>query len=383
MRPSYALGAAVLASLGAGCTRSHDPPPAPAGAPREVVLLEGETMGGTWHVRLAAARARRAEARAMQSPIQHTLDRVDRAMSTWRKDSEVSRFNAHASTAPFPVSEETALVVERALEIGRITEGAFDITIDPLIVLWGFDRGGPRDTIPTPAEIEEARRHVGLERLRLERGPGGSALVKSDPNAAINLGGIASGYAVDAVVELLARRGFDDVMVEVTGEVRVLGRSASGAPWRIGVQAPELEPGVALLHVVLEGAAGAALTTSGTYHSFFEVDGRRYSHILDPTTGAPLPQPRRDDTGAESLVSVTVFAPDALTADAYDTALLLLGEERARRVVARHAGLEALFIHQRGDGSLRVTHTAGFPRLEEGGGSLRGTGGRGDAPDDG
>lgn len=306
-------------------------------------------MGSTWHVKLVVSPRAVEGARATHGVIQRTLDRIDAAMSTWKPDSEISRFNAHRSTSPFPVSAETAVVVAKALEVGRRTGGAFDITLDPLIALWGFDRTGRRDRPPTAEQIEEAKEHTGLDLVAVE----GTALVKRDPLVMVNLGGIASGYAVDAVTLLLAERGFDDVLVEVTGELKARGRNARGEPWRVGVKTPDFDDGGVLHAVPLTGGpAGRAMTTSGSYHTFFEAGGRRYSHILDPRTGAPV---------ETDLVSVTVLYDDALTADGFDTPFVILGEERAREIVAGIPGMEALFIRRAPDGSFRTTRTAGFP----------------------
>lgn len=349
-RLALALALALLAL--AGCRRAA--PAAPDAAPAlrpEDVRLEGPTMGSTWHVRIRADTPARAdEARALLGPIEALLERVNDAMSTYRPQSEISRFNASRSTAPFPVSRELALVAAKAVEIGRATGGAFDVTVDPLVNLWGFDRKGPRTTVPSAAEIAQARRHTGLDLFAVEAG----ALRKADPETTINLGGIASGFAVDEVAALLASKGFASWMVEVTGEVRARGRNSRDTPWTIGVKWPELGRPDALVAIPLEDKA---LTTSGTYHKFFEVGGRRYSHILDPTTGAPT---------ESELVSVTVLADDALTADAWDTALLILGEARARALLATRPGLEALFMKQDPDGGIRVTTTDGFPKPLEG-----------------
>lgn len=344
---------AVVAGL-VGCRSGPSvDAPAPAGGRPVAVALAGETMGSTWHVKIVVEPDGVAAARAMHGAIQKVLDGVDGAMSTWKADSEISRFNAHASTAPFPVSAETAAVVAKALDVGRRTGGAFDITIDPLINLWGFDRGGKRDAPPSAAEIAAAKEHTGLHLVEVATASGGPALVKRDPLVTLNLGGIASGHGVDRVTSLLVERGFADVLVEVTGEVKVHGTNAGGEPWRIGVNTPEIDEGGVLQAIPLvAGPGGRALTTSGSYRTFFEAAGHRYSHILDPRTGAPV---------ETDLVSVTVLFDDALTADGFDTPFVILGEERARQIMKGIPGMEALFIHLAADGSLRTTRTAGFP----------------------
>lgn len=341
-----------------------DAGPASAREPALVdVALDGETMGSTWHVKVKVASGREDDARALQRPIDDLLERVNDQMSTYRPNSEISKFNAHKSTAPFPVSPELAAVVAKALEVGRATDGAYDITLDPLINLWGFDRKGPRKGAgpPSAKEIKAAQKHTGLGLLRVD----GSALVKVDPEVTINLGGIAAGWAVDELAKLLEAKGFHDFMIEVTGEVRAKGRNARGAPWKIGVKVPDLASTEIVAAVPLDDRS---LTTSGSYHNFFEVDGKgkgggtalkrkRYHHILDPKTGAPA---------ETDLVSVTVLYSDAVTADGYDTPFLILGEERARQIIAATPGMSALFIHQdAATGKLTTRTTAGFPPLEE------------------
>ncbi len=330
------LGGVVV--LGAvACTRARP-------AARVDVALAGETMGSTWHVKLAVPAGAARRARAMKAPIDAALERINDEMSTYRGNSEISRFNAWPSTAPFSASHELAVVVKAALDVGAATGGAYDITIDPLIDLWGFDREGRRTSPPAPAEIAAAREHTGLSRVRVD----GDALVKVDPAVRINLGGIAAGYAVDVVSGLLDDAGFRDHMVEITGELCAHGTNAAGRPWRIGVKTPDIgSPGTLGEIPVVD----RALATSGSYHNFFVSDGKRYSHILDPVTGAPVDS---------DLVSVTVLAGDALTADGYDTPFLIVGEARARQIMKRVGGMEALFVYDAAAGR-RVSATAGFP----------------------
>lgn len=318
-------------------------------------------MGSTWQVKLSVPVHRRDAALAMQLVIERTLERINDEMSTYRPSSELSRFNASKSTAPVTPSAELAAVMKRALDVGRVTEGAFDVTIDPLIELWGFDRSGRKDALPTQQQIDEARAHVGLDKVALDATAlngtvlNGAVLRKVDPEVTVNLGGIAAGFAVDVVCGDLAGAGFTDYMVEVTGEVRARGTNAAGQPWRIGIKVPDLQ---ADAHDVLAAVSlvDKAVTTSGSYHNFFVgADGKRYSHILDPRTGAPV---------QSELVSVTVLYDDALTADAFDTAFVILGEQRARAIIAQHPGMGAYFIHQRPDGSLVTSMTEGFPLMQ-------------------
>lgn len=340
-----ALAVALFAL--SSCRRETEAPAAPR---PEVVTLQGETMGTTYHVKVVARSPEEsARAVALQARVDELLERVNDQMSTYRPDSELSRFNRHPGTEPFPVSPETARVTRRALEIGEKTGGAFDVTLGPLIELWGFDKGGRRESPPPDAELAAAKARVGLEHVSAR----GGALVKDRADVEVNLSGIAKGFGVDQVLELVIAAGFADVMVEIGGEVRARGQNASGEPWRIGINVPrsDADPTAVLVAVPLKDAA---LATSGDYRNFFESGGRRYSHILDPTTGAPVQR---------ELVSASVLAPDCATADALATAAIVLGEERTREVLRAHfPRVEALFVHAPGgEGELKVTRTDGFP----------------------
>ena len=308
-------------------------------------------MGSTWHVKLAVPRARVSDAEAQKAAIDETLERINDEMSTYRPQSEITRFNESKSTSPVHVSHELAVVVAKAIDVGHDTDGAFDITIDPLIDLWGFDRAGRRTDPPSADEIEAARAHVGL--ALIEADVEHDTITKHDAETRINLGGIAAGYAVDVVARELEQRGFHDAMVEITGELVARGTNAHGAPWEIGITTPDPRAMNDARDVVeTVPLQDAALTTSGSYHNFFEYRGKRYSHILDPKSGAPVDA---------DLVAVTVRASDALTADGYDTPFIIVGEERARAIVAKHAGMAAMFIHAKADGTWRITTTPGFP----------------------
>ena len=340
-----------MAALAAALACAPAPDAADLRMPARIdVALAGETMGSTWHIKICVPEGAERDARAMQGPIEELLEQVNEQMSTYRPDSEISRFNAHASTEPFSISHGFATVVAKAIEVGVATDGAYDITIDPLINLWGFDRKGPRDAPPSADEIAEAKRHTGLALLHVDTARDHASLRKDDPALTINLGGIAAGWAVDQLAQLLENSGLHDFMIEVTGEVRARGRSARSQPWHIGVKAPELDSEENIVAVPLENRS---LTTSGTYQNFFQTD-QRFPHILDAKTGAPV---------KTDLVSVTVMYPDAVTADGYDTPFIILGEDKARAIVGRMPGMAALFVHQDAAGKLTTTTTTGFPPL--------------------
>lgn len=300
-------------------------------APAErVTHFEGRTMGTTWSVSLVASSA--LEEQQLQSDMQAILDKVNGLMSNWNPESEVSRFNAQP-TGCLEVSPETAFVTSVAWELSRLTGGAFDSTLGPLIDLWGFGPAFTADQIPDSASIEEAMSFVGFEQVLLED----QWLCKSFDPISINLSATAKGYGVDLVADYLEAAGIANYLVEVGGELRLRGHNAEGGAWRVGIERPT-ESAATLVHSVL-AVTDTAVATSGDYRNFFAADGVNYSHILDARTGRPLVQ---------ELASVTVLHPRAVWADGWATALLALGLEDGL-AIANENNLAVLFIVRRAD----------------------------------
>ena len=306
-----------------------DAPPA-----SEVLEIGGETMGTRFAVAVVRPPPALTHA-ALEALTAQVLAGVDERMSTYRDDSELVRFNRSRSTRWFPVSEETALVAREALRVSELSGGAFDPTLGPLVELWGFG--------PTPAErlppardaLDRARARVGFQKLDARAAP--PALRKRRPDIELDLSGIAKGYAVDAIASRLAQAGAADFLVEVGGELRASGRNRRGEAWRIAVEQPLLERGRVQSLVALRDEA---IATSGSYRNFATRGARRFTHVLDPQTGAPSDDP---------LVSVSVVAPTAMRADALATALFALGAERGRSLAEREQ-LPVLFLVAEADG---------------------------------
>jgi thiamine biosynthesis lipoprotein len=320
-----------------------------ARAPHEIVLT-GPTMGTTWNLRVVPGTAD-LRADVVRALVQAALDEVDATMSTYRADSTVSRFNASRSTEWFAVPGALAGLVAESLRIGTVTGGAFDITVAPLVRLWGFGRGTPRQEPPADAEITAALALTGQRHLQARPEP--PALLKSLPGLELDLDSIAPGYAVDLVARRLEAAGADRYMIEIGGEVRVRGRNRDGAPWRIGIERPE-ERGrsvTRVLHLV-----AAAVSTSGDYRDYFESGGTRYSHTLDPESGRPV---------THGLASVTVLRPTATEADGLATALDVLGPAAGFELAERE-GWAALFI-ERIPGGFRQRETTAFQRASQAG----------------
>lgn len=291
-------------------------------------------MGTTYTVRVVAPPAG-IDAHRLRTLIEEELRHVDAAMSAYRPDSEVSRFNANASTDWFAVSPELAHVVAAALEVSEASGGAFDVTIAPLVSGWGF---GPNAEADMPA-VEDAararaREHVGFDKLAVRLDP--PALRKVDPALAIDLNGIAPGYAVDRIASQLEAAGAERYLIDIGGEIRVRGTNVAGRPWRVAVERPAA--GAPRAYAALELREGA-VATSGDYRQYVEREGVRASHTIDPRTGRPIPH---------TFNSVVVLHAQAMYADAWATAFNVLGAEAGRELAAQR-GMAVLFIANAGE----------------------------------
>ena len=281
---------------------------------------------------------------ALKQHVDRTLATIDQQMSTYLPDSEVSRFNQSAGDDWFAVSPQTARVVAAGLEVSRSTHGAFDVTVGPLVNLWGFGPTGRPGVEPTREAIAECRDRVGYRRFEVRREP--PALRKRRADLFVDLSAIAKGFAVDEVAKLLDQHGIRAYMVEIGGEVRTRGRKPDGSRWRIGIERPVPERRELQCVVELDDRT---LATSGDYRNFFEQRGHHYSHEIDPRTGRPV---------EHALVSVSVLAGDCMTADAWATALMVLGPDEALPMARQH-GLEVLCIVRTADGLVEQA-TPGF-----------------------
>ena len=272
---------------------------------------------------------------AAEKAVRAAFDRIaeiDARMSTNRTDSELSRINAAAGSAAVAVSPDTWSVIEEALEISRIGDGRFDLTVGPLVKLWGIGTDTAR--VPSPAEITGARALVGWRDVVLSAADRSVRLRR--PGMAIDLGAIAKGYAADEVIAVLAADGVKAAVVDLGGNVLTFGAKPDGTPWRIGLQDPD--PAVPRgSHIgLLEFTGSRAVVTSGTYERFFVRDGVRYHHILDTATGRPV---------QNGLVAVTIVTDRSIVADGYSTLVFASGIERGRALVEATGGaIEAIFF---------------------------------------
>jgi len=334
MRLLPVLAAVTLVS---GCLFDKEP---------EVVRLSGETMGTTFNITAIGTDVDEA---ALAAAVDQTLTDVNAKMSNWDPNSEVSTFSASGSTEPVQVSDEFAKVIAAANEVHEGSGGTFDVTLGPLIELWGFGPRKPEDPVPSEAEIQAALASVGQSRLlKLDQDTG--TLTKSEAGVGINLSAIAKGYGIDAVADTLREAGIKDFMVEIGGDLVARGKNDKGEAWRIGIEKPEA--GARNLQLIVE-LNDRGMATSGDYKNFFEQDGVRYSHIIDPTTGRPI---------THRTTSVTVLAENAMMADAWATAMLALGQEKGMELAEKHK-LAVYFISRDvtgGEDAYITVHSTAF-----------------------
>lgn len=307
---------------------------AACGKQTQTVTLEGETMGTTYTVKYLSDGLDLPKPEIMQTQIDNILQEVNRQMSTYRPDSEISRFNQMRETGrPLKISKDFADVTAEALRLNRITEGALDVTVGPLVNLWGF---GPDKAVtysPGKAEIEQAAQAVGMDKIVLSADGQSATLAKTQAGVYLDLSAIAKGFGVDKVARHLEKSGIRNYLVEIGGELHGKGRNASGQAWRVGIEQPNRTQGSGTQIIV--PLDNRSLATSGDYRNFhLDKDGKRLSHIINPQTRAPI---------RHKLASVSVIADTAVTADGLSTGLFVLGEEKALAIAEQH-GLAVFLI---------------------------------------
>lgn len=322
------LGACVLFS---GC----DSATTPATPASTATVLDGKTMGTFWRVSVIGVDE--AKAQALRAKVQAQLDADDRLLSTWKNDSALMRFNHAADTRPWPVSEAMADIVTLSLRIGAKTHGAMDITVGPLVNLWGF--GPDKQPVATPdaQAIAAAKARTGLQHLQVINQSGRQFLQKDIPDLFVDLSTVGEGYAADHLARLMEQEGISRYLVSVGGALVSRGMNGEGKPWRVAIQKPTDQENAVQAIVDINGHG---ISTSGSYRNYYELDGKRISHVIDSQTGQPI---------THKLVSVTVIAPTALEADGWDTGLMVLGPEKAQQVV-REQGLAVYMIVKEGEG---------------------------------
>lgn len=306
---------------------------------KQEVVLSGRTMGTTYHIKAVVSGKMSADFLGLA--VTKRLEAINRSMSVYDPESEISRFNRANIGALVPVSADLLTVFLVGKRIHEMTGGAWDATVGPLVNLWGFGPGKAPERLPDDAEVEKALSRVGFGAISLK---GEGNLEKKRNGLFLDFGSIAKGYGVDAVASLLREKNIRHFLVEIGGEVYGEGSRIDGKPWRVGINTPQRGAAVGDLFQV-RSLKGQALATSGDYRNFLEVGGRIWTHVIDPRTGRPV---------ENGVTSVSVLADSAVFADGLATALMVMGPEEGLALVNRLSGVECLLIVRKPDGGLEV-----------------------------
>ncbi|MDG0970201.1 MAG: FAD:protein FMN transferase [Porticoccaceae bacterium] len=278
----------------------------------EIVTLAGNKFGTTYRITIVADQPVPENLAAM---IDAQLDAIDQSMSTYKSASQISQFNRLKVGMKVSISEEFFEVLQVATSVWKASGGALDPSVGPLVNLWGFGSESFTDIVPSQAAIASAKAQLAFDTLVVERDVNDVSLLKTMP-LQLDMSAVAKGYAVDAIANILEMNALPDYLVEIGGETRVSGYNPSGQPWKLAIETPMLNSEVEQILSLVSGA----VATSGDYRNYFERDGERYSHIIDPRTGYPI---------NHKLASVTVVADNCALADAWATAFMILGDQRS------------------------------------------------------
>ena len=292
----------------------------------EVVSLNGKTMGTTYHIKYIDEGKAKLNSEQIHQGIEAILQDVNTKMSTYIPDSELSLFNKNPEVnTPIEVSADLALVVAEAIELNQITQGALDVTVGPVVNLWGFGPEKRVEKAPTAEQIAERKAWVGIEKVQLIQKNDKFFLTKSVPQLYIDLSSIAKGFGVDKVADYIVEQGITNYLVEIGGEIRASGHNGENIAWQIAIEKPTFDGTRSVSQVI--GLQDFAMATSGDYRNYFEQDGKRFSHEIDPKTCQPI---------QHNLASITVLSKSSMTADGLSTGLFVLGAEKALEVAEQY-----------------------------------------------
>jgi FAD:protein FMN transferase len=307
-----------------------------ASLPRGETLLAGETMGSAWTIKIAGRLP--APAKALQAGAQAQFEIVNQALSTYRPDSALSRFNNVDGGDWVEVDRELMIVMNAALDLAALSDGDYDVTVGPLVNLWGFGPDTERNRVPDAAAIEAARARVGWRKVELDVL---HQRARKQPGVRIDLSSLGKGRGVDRVAEYLDGQGATNYLIDLSGKLRAHGHNAAGQPWRVAVEQPAADDpaGGARVTSVIVALHDSSIATAGDYRRFFETGGHHYSHIIDPHTGWPV---------AHATLSATARAADCMTADALATVFMVMPPDASLKL-ANDMALPALLISHSGD----------------------------------
>lgn len=298
----------------------------------DIIKLHGSTMGTTYNIQFV-----NDDESINKDTLLHETDdilnSIDRLMSTWRSDSELSQINKQPANKWIKASPDTLFVLELALSVSQKTKGAFDVTLAPLIELWGFASHEMQTSIPNNESIKFALQTIGYKQLEIDHARG---MIRKRMPVRIDLSAIAKGYAVDKIAEHFNSKGIKSYLIEVGGEIRAKGKKSNKKYWKIAVETPLLDKRTAFQVLNI---TNHAIATSGDYRNYYEVNGKRYSHTIDPINGYPV---------THGLASVTVIAESAAYADALATALMVMGPNKGYKFCEKN-NISAYFINYKND----------------------------------
>lgn len=315
------------------------------------IKISGNTMGTTYHITVID-RNNHETPETLQAMVDGELDKVNKSMSMFISDSEISRFNQFREIGkPFPISQGFLYVMNTGKTVYAASKGTWDGTVKPLVDLWGFGVTPQEDVVPSEAAISRVLKTVGFNQINISDN---GYLVKKNPEITLDLSSIAKGYGVDHVAETLKKRNYCDFLVEIGGEVYCSGVKEDRSTWRVGVNTPKEDAPLDAVYSIL-GLDNAALATSGDYRNFFNKDGKHYSHIIDPKSGYPI---------QNNVVSASVIASNCTLADGLATALMAMGETKGMEMVNGMDGVECLIITHNGQGKLENHYSKGFKKFE-------------------
>lgn len=312
----------------------------------EPIKVEGTTMGTTYHITYFDS-----DDRNFKNSIDSLLFVVNESINNYDSTSEISRFNQSkigiATTRPHFLQP-----VKKSQEVYAASNGAFDPTVLPLVNAWGFGAG--KQFNPTRTQVDSIKAYIGFDKVRFTD----DSVLKSDPNAQLDFGGIGQGYGADVITDFLKSKGITNMLIELGGEGMAVGKNMkTGKPWQIGILDPNSSYDNQFFKAYV-GLIDKSFTTSGNYFNYHTIDGKKYSHIIDPETGFP---------SQRSILSASIFTTDCITADAWATAMMVMGHEKAIELVKTHTELDVLLIYTNPEGKMETFMTAGiqpFVKLE-------------------
>ena len=316
------------------------------GEAKQEHVIRGRTMGTTYNIKVVTGNSQGIS--GVKGKIDRRLEEINRSMSTYQKDSEISRFNRFNKVGQkFQISNDFFQVMKAGQNIHRLTGGAWDGTVNPLVDLWGFGRKGRRDNVPPDNKIVALLPDIGFTKIDVVT-PG--FLVKKRADITVDLSSIAKGYGVDEVADLLRSLGYKNYLVEIGGEIFAAGHRKDDTRWRIGINRPRADATFDAVYKVV-ALHNQGFATSGDYRNFFKVDGVRYSHVIDPRTGYPV---------SNGVVSTSIISADCMTADGLATAIIVMGVKKGLELIDRLDGVEGLIVVEQNDGKLVDYYSKGF-----------------------